>query len=179
MPEARIRDEVGSDRFHGGLLYESSAQMHMGSFAAGLADAADRRGARIFENAAVTRLEPLGRRSGTRVRDDPGHRPGEAGAARHRRLRAAVPFGCFRRRIVPVGSFIIATEPLGESRARQHLPTRRNATTSLNIGHYFRISPDDRLIFGGRPASRRRARSRTRKSGAHPARRACWRRSRS
>ena len=55
-----------------------------------------------------------------------------------------------RRRIVPVGSFVIATEPLAPDQIAAIMPTRRTAVTTKNIGHYFRMSPDDRLIFGGR-----------------------------
>jgi len=49
-----------------------------------------------------------------------------------------------------VGSFIIATEPLDKGLLDRMLPHRRNYVTSRNIGNYFRVSPDDRLIFGGR-----------------------------
>ena len=59
VPRERIREEIGSDSFHGGLLYRKSAQMHMGRFGLGLADAAKRHGARIFENAPVTALKRL------------------------------------------------------------------------------------------------------------------------
>lgn len=60
------------------------------------------------------------------------------------------PFRYFRRRMVPIGSFVIATEPLSRTQLDAVMPTRRTATTSLNIGNYFRIAPDDRLIWGGR-----------------------------
>ena len=60
------------------------------------------------------------------------------------------PFFYFRRRIIPVGSFIIATEPLSENVLGDLMPTRRTATTTRHIGHYFRITPDNRLLFGGR-----------------------------
>ena len=60
------------------------------------------------------------------------------------------PLPFFRRRIVPVGSFIVTTEPLTPERIDTIMPTRRTAVTTKNIGNYFRISPDDRLIFGGR-----------------------------
>ena len=148
VPKARIRDEVGSDLYHGGLVFGKSAQMHMGKFAAGLADAANRRGARIFENAAVTRLDRLA---------GGGHAVATTrGTVRAKQVLLATgtsasgPFGFFRRRIIPVGSFIVATEPLARAVLDSIMPTRRNATTSLNVGHYFRISPDDRLILGGR-----------------------------
>ncbi|WP_035655540.1 FAD-binding oxidoreductase, partial [Bradyrhizobium sp. STM 3809] len=59
-------------------------------------------------------------------------------------------FGYFRRRIIAVGSFIIATRPLTEAEADAVLPGRRTYVNSMNIGNYFRLSPDNRLIFGGR-----------------------------
>nr|WP_259408374.1 FAD-binding oxidoreductase [Streptomyces akebiae] len=49
-----------------------------------------------------------------------------------------------------VGSFVIVTEPLGEERARQFIPNNRVVVSSKNIGHYIRITPDNRLAFGGR-----------------------------
>ena len=53
-------------------------------------------------------------------------------------------------RIAPVGSFIIATEPLDASVCDDLLPTRRMASDSKNLLNYFRITPDNRLLFGGR-----------------------------
>ena len=147
QPE-NTRQEVGSDRFHGGLLYKKSAQMHMGQFGAGLATAARRNGARIYENAAVNGLKRL---SGAR------HLVSTArGAITASQVLIATgpsmrgPFFYFRRRVIPIGSFIIATEPLAAAQLDSIMPTRRTATTTLNIGNYFRIAPDDRLIFGGR-----------------------------
>src|ERR1700736_4429700 len=54
-PES-IRDEVGSDAFYGGLIQATSAQLHPGKFGIGLAEAASRSGARIYETAAGTAL---------------------------------------------------------------------------------------------------------------------------
>jgi glycine/D-amino acid oxidase-like deaminating enzyme len=148
VPPERIRDEVRSDQFHGGLVFRKSAQMHMGRFGTGLADAAVRHGARIFENAPVTALRRL---------QGAAHQiTTPRGSLRAKQVLVATgasqkgPFFHFRRRVVPVGSFIIATEPLGQAQIDSIMPTRRNATTSMNIGHYFRISPDNRLIWGGR-----------------------------
>ena len=54
------------------------------------------------------------------------------------------------RRIMPVGTYIVATEPLGESTARALLP-RNTAVTDINwVLDYFRRSADHRLLFGGR-----------------------------
>lgn len=148
VPPDGLRDEVGSDAFHGGVLFRKSAQMHMGKFGAGLARAAVRYGARIFEH---TPLEGLQRLQGA------AHRlTTPRGSAIARQVLIATgasqrgPFPWVRRRVIPVGSFIIATEPLNLAQLDSIMPTRRTATTSKHIGNYFRISPDDRLIFGGR-----------------------------
>ena len=51
---------------------------------------------------------------------------------------------------MPVGSFVIATRPLSDAEAAETLPGNRTYVTSMNIGNYFRLAPDRRLIFGGR-----------------------------
>ena len=148
LSKDELRAELGSDAFHGGLLYAKSANMHMGKFVCGLADAAVRAGARIYEHAPVTKLRRLG-----------GYRH-EVTSARGTVIANQVltvtgasvrgPFAYFRRRIVPIGSFIIATEPLGVELLDVLMPKRRTITTSKNIGFYFRVTPDQRLLFGGR-----------------------------
>lgn len=148
VPAARLREEVGSDHFHGGLVHKKSAQLHMGRFGSGLAEAARRHGATLFEDAPVTRLAPAP--GGGRTVVTP------RGTVTAKQVLIATgasmtgPFGYFRRRIVPVGSFILATAPLSAAEADSVMPTRRNATTTKNIGNYFRLAPDNRLIWGGR-----------------------------
>ncbi|APA89510.1 FAD-binding oxidoreductase (plasmid) [Paraburkholderia sprentiae WSM5005] len=148
VPPEQIHKEIASDSFFGGLVQRNGMQMHMGKFGVGLGEAAARRGAQIYENAPVTNLKPLG---------------GNAfevecplGTVRAERVLIATgtsqvgPLHWFRRRIAPVGSFIVATEPLGKARVDALLPTRRSYVTTLNIGNYFRATPDERLLFGGR-----------------------------
>jgi glycine/D-amino acid oxidase-like deaminating enzyme len=60
------------------------------------------------------------------------------------------PLQWFRRRMAPVGSFIIATAPLATEQLDALLPKRRTYVTSRHIGNYFRTTADNRLIFGGR-----------------------------
>ena len=144
----RIRDEVDSSAFFGGLLQTKGAQMHVGKFGVGLAEAAARSGARIYENAAVTGLK---KRGGGKFHVI--SRRGTIDAAQVFVATGATtsgPFGWFRRRIVPVGSFIIVTEPLDPLILGRLLPKARNYITSKNIGNYFRPTPDHRLLFGGR-----------------------------
>jgi glycine/D-amino acid oxidase-like deaminating enzyme len=148
VPRDQLGDEIGSDRFYGGLLQTRSAGLHVGRFGVGLAEAAARRGARIHEHAPVTDVKPRGQGS-FRVTSP-------LGTIEARQLLVATgcssdhPFGWFRRRLAPVGSFIIATEPLDRGLLDRLFPTRRLYVTSRVIGNYFRTGDDDRLVFGGR-----------------------------
>jgi glycine/D-amino acid oxidase-like deaminating enzyme len=145
----RIQEEIGSSGFHGGLLQRTSAQLHVGRFGIGLAHAAAATGAAIFEQAPVTDLiaRPTGGWTVVTGRGSLDARQvlvATGGAPRQR------PFAWFRRRLVAIGSFIIATEPLPAGLVERLFPQRRNYVTSRIIGNFFRLSPDDRLIFGGR-----------------------------
>jgi glycine/D-amino acid oxidase-like deaminating enzyme len=148
----RVRDEVASERFVGGLLQKKSAQMHMGRFAAGLGEAAQRSGAQIHLNSPVLKLQRQGQTEAHIV-----HTP--RGTVRAKQVLVATgatlhggygTFGWLRRRIVGIGSFIVVTEPLGAERAQALLAGRRTYVTVANIHHYFRMTPDHRLVFGGR-----------------------------
>ncbi|UZE16026.1 NAD(P)/FAD-dependent oxidoreductase [Pseudomonas sp. B21-054] len=144
----KIRDEVDADGFFGGMLQANGAQMHMGKFGVGLGEAAVRNGARVFEQAAVTGIErlPNGNHLLTSTR----------GVIEARQVLVATggsmkgPFQWFRRRIAPVGSFVIATKPLPDELLDQLLPKRRTYVTSRIVGNYFRTTVDNRLVFGGR-----------------------------
>jgi glycine/D-amino acid oxidase-like deaminating enzyme len=59
-------------------------------------------------------------------------------------------FGWLRKQLICVGSFIIVTEPLGADRALSVTPRRRMVVDTKNVGHYIRLTPDNRLMFGGR-----------------------------
>lgn len=147
----RVRAEVQSERFHGALLYKRSGQMHMGRFAQGLALAAQRHGAQIHTGTCVQRIERV-QGQVHRLHTSRGTVLASqvlvaTGATRHGGYRS---FGWLRRRIVPIGSFIITTAPLGAERAAALLAGRRTYVTVANIHHYFRLTPDHRLVFGGR-----------------------------
>ncbi|WP_372675075.1 NAD(P)/FAD-dependent oxidoreductase [Aquicoccus sp.] len=156
-PDARwldrdaLRDEIGSDAFYGACLQPKSTMMHMGRYVSALARAASGHGARIWETAPVT---------GRRKKDGIWHLDTPRGTLRAERVIAATgaysgavqgaPLQPFRKRIISVGSFIVATRPLTDAEVAATLPGNRTCVTSMNIGNYFRLSPDNRLIFGGR-----------------------------
>ncbi|MDS9469930.1 FAD-binding oxidoreductase [Paracoccus sp. MBLB3053] len=139
--------EIGSEQFHGAMLQKKSAMMHMGRFVSGLAGAVTRRGAQIHEDAPVTARREMGR--GWALETPRGSVTADKVLLA---TGAYTPpaFGWFRRRIVPVGSFLLATRVLAPDEVRATLPGNRTCVTSMNIGNYFRLSPDNRLIFGGR-----------------------------
>lgn len=148
IPADKIRDEVGTEGFFGGMLQAHGAQMHMGKFGVGLGEAAVRHGARVFEQAAVTDIVRL---------PNGNHRLSTPrGVIEARQVLVATggsmkgPFQWFRRRIAPVGSFIIATEPVAPQVLDQLLPNRRTYVTSRVMGNYFRTTVDNRIVFGGR-----------------------------
>lgn len=146
--QADLSSEVGSERYFGGLVYGKSASMHVGRFVRGLAEAAARRGVAVHERAPMIGLRP-----------SPGE--GHAIETPKGRLQAkqvllasgisqAGPLGWIRRRIVPVGAFLIVTEPLPVATLDRLLPRRRNAVDTKNLVTYFRTTPDNRLLLGGR-----------------------------
>jgi glycine/D-amino acid oxidase-like deaminating enzyme len=147
VPRSELAGEIGSEQYHGGLLQPQGAQMHVGKFGVGLAEAAVRAGALVFQDAAVQDIERIS--GGFRVRSARGDiTAGQLFLATGN--SSLGPFGHFRRRLVSVGSFIIATQPLPREVLDRIAPSRRNYVTTRNIGNYFRITPDDRLLFGGR-----------------------------
>ena len=147
LTAAELKGEVASTAFHGAMLSQKSAMMHMGRFVSGLAGAAARHGATIFETAPVTGVKSSG---GTYELTTPRGRVKADNVFLATGAYTSGPFGYFRRRVVPVGSFVVATRPLSQAEIQATVPGNRNFVTSLNIGNYFRLSPDNRLIFGGR-----------------------------
>jgi glycine/D-amino acid oxidase-like deaminating enzyme len=148
VPKAELPSEIGSDRYHGAAIDPQGAGLHVGKFTRGLAEAAARLGVDIHEKAPVEQIHRLGGTSHELVTP--------RGRVRANQVLVATsgytgrPFRWLQVRIAPVGSFIIVTEPLGKEVCDQLMPTRRMASDSKNLLYYFRITPDQRLLFGGR-----------------------------
>ena len=147
VPKAELRREIGSDSFHGAIVDSQSASLHVGKYIRGLGDAAERAGVTIHEQAPVLSLTKRG--SSHELETPRGRIHADqvllATGAYTRR-----PFRWQQVRIAPVGSFIIATEPLDAGVCDDLLPNRRVASDSKNLLNYFRLTPDNRLLFGGR-----------------------------
>jgi glycine/D-amino acid oxidase-like deaminating enzyme len=144
---AELRAEIDSPRYRGGLLDPAAGGLHPGRYCSGLAAAAVRAGATIVEG-----VEVLGvRRSGEAATLPTSLGPMSAAevlVATNGYTGAAFPG--LRRRVVPIGSYVVATARLEVSVARGLLPRARVMSDTWNLLHYFRLSDDGRLVFGGR-----------------------------
>jgi glycine/D-amino acid oxidase-like deaminating enzyme len=147
VSRADQRSEVGTDCYHGLMVDERSGAINPARYVHGLAAAVVRAGASIATGVAVTGVQRES--SGWRVATSTG-----AVSARNVLVATngytgrATPN--LQRRFVPIGSYIIATEPLTPDQAAAILPKKRMAFDSRNFLHYFRVTPDRRLLFGGR-----------------------------
>ena len=147
VPRADQRAEIGSDAYHGVLVDERSAGLNPARFVQGLAGAAIGHGAAIVTGIGVTAVDRHG--DGWRVRTTAGEiEAGDVLMATNGYTDGASP--ALQRRFIPIGSYIIATEPLDESQAAALLPRRRMAFDSKHFLYYFRVTADRRLLFGGR-----------------------------
>jgi gamma-glutamylputrescine oxidase len=145
------RDElpqfVASDRYRLGLHDANSGHLQPLKYVRGLAAAAARQGAQVHEGTRA--LSFAQHADGVAVRTAAG-----TVQARHLLLAGNAWLGPvaprLARRILGVGTYIVATEVLGQARAQALLP-RNAAVTDINwVLDYFRRSSDHRLLFGGR-----------------------------
>ena len=151
VPRTELQSEIGSSIYYGGMVDEVSAGLNPAQYVAGLAGAAARAGAAIFEGTRVEKIEREARQGaqGWRVATSRGAlwaRDVFAGTSGY--SGAATP--ALQRKIVPLGSYIIATEPLPERLARELSPHNRMIFDSKRFLYYFRLTPDRRMLFGGR-----------------------------
>jgi glycine/D-amino acid oxidase-like deaminating enzyme len=157
VPRADQREELNSDYYHGGMVVEATGSVHAGKYARGLALAAARAGATLVSGARVAGI--AAERSGFRLATSRGDmRAGAVLLATNgyaRRAEDAGPLPWLTRRIIPVASYIIATEPLGRDRVRALFPTLRMIADTKRVLNYFRPSPDGtRVLWGGRASFR-------------------------
>jgi glycine/D-amino acid oxidase-like deaminating enzyme len=161
MPAADQRAEIGTDAYFGVMVDERSGALNPARYVDRLAATACRAGAAIVEHTRVTRVSRRGSRwivtTGRGAID-----AGELLVATNGYTDEAVPW--LQKRLVPIGSYIIATEPLAPADAAALLPAGRMAFDSKHFLHYYRLSRDHRLLFGGRAQFTRPTRESTRRA---------------
>jgi glycine/D-amino acid oxidase-like deaminating enzyme len=148
-----LRSEIGSAIYYGAMVDEVSAGLNPARYVAGLASAAAKAGATIFEKTKVEKVERAARQGvqGWRITTTRGSLWAHAVfAGTSGYTGAATP--ALRRKIIPIGSYIITTEVLPEKLARELSPRNRMIYDSKNYLYYYRLTPDNRMLFGGRAA---------------------------
>ena len=151
LSRSEQRDGIGSDFYHGGILYPAHASLHPAKFHQGLLDRVLQAGVQVL---ARTEVETIGKeRDGFQIES-------RAGSMRARDVIVATNGYTGRltpglqRRVIPIGSYIIATELLPESLTSRLIPNNRVISDSRKIVFYFRLSEDRRrVVFGGRVAA--------------------------
>jgi len=146
---AEVGDWVASKRFHAGVFDPQSGHLHSLKYCLGLAAAARAAAVRVFENSAAFQIErgdqPVVRTAAGEV------------ACRFVVLAGNVYLNDYDKRvapelmprIMPVGTYIITTEPMDQARADALIRQRAAAHDNNLILDYFRLTADNRLLFGG------------------------------
>jgi len=148
-----LRFEIGSDIYFGGLVDETSAGLNPALYVAGLAHAARRTGACLYDH---TRVEKIQADSQSGARKFLLSTSQGAVAAREVILASGAyttnVAPALHKKIIPIGSYIIATEVLPRDLARELSPRNRMIFDSKHFLYYYRLTPDNRMLFGGRAA---------------------------
>ena len=140
-------DEIGSREFHGAVRYARTGGLHPARFHAGLARLARAAGARVHHHCPATSIERAG--AGFRVVIPRGAVAAkDVIVATNAYADGLLP--ALRRRVLPIGSFIITTEPLADDVLDVISPRRRMFVDTKNFLFYWRTTPDGRVLFGGR-----------------------------
>ena len=153
IEKSDLPGEIGSAIYHGGLVDEVSAGLNPARYVAGLSGAAIRAGAEIHEKTRVTRLQRNSRNgnSGWRVTTSRGEMHAQDILIATSGYTGEIT-PLLQKKLIPIGSFIIVTEILTEMSARELNPRGRMIYDSKNYLYYFRLTPDRRMLFGGRAA---------------------------
>ncbi|HBS30264.1 MAG TPA: FAD-dependent oxidoreductase [Parvularcula sp.] len=141
-----LRRHVAADVYCGGLVDARAGHCHPLNLVLGEARAAETLGARIFENAPVLEIIEGAQHA---VRTEKGEVRAKtiilAGNAYHRLAKKAL--GGY---MLPAQTFMMATAPLGEARAKALIPNNLAVADANWVLDYFRRTPDHRILFGGR-----------------------------
>ena len=145
LSRAEMREEVASACYVGGRMDEEGGHLHPLRFVLGMAEAAARAGVRIFEGSRVERI-----RWGSPARVSTAHGAVDAGyvvLAGNAYLGRLEPR--IESRIMPIVNHVLATEPLGERRARSLIRSGACVHSTRFVVDYYRCTADHRLLFGG------------------------------
>lgn len=145
LDQAALQQELHSTLYYGGVLNLGAAHLHPLNYALGLAQAAQQAGVLIYERSPV-----LSYRDGTQVEVSTGQGAVTANyliLACNGYLDNLEPK--VAARVMPINNYIVATEPLSPAQVQDLIPNRYAVADSAFVVNYFRLSADNRLLFGG------------------------------
>ena len=149
VPPAETTSELGTEAYHGGAVMPAHASLHPARYAAGLASRATQAGSVIATNTRVDGIATEGNR--VTVRTSRGTiQARDVIVATNGYTGAATPG--LRRRVIPIGSYVIATEPLDPAVMQRIMPKKRVISDTRKVVYYYRPSPDHTRV-GVRPAA--------------------------
>ncbi len=150
VPKAEQRGEIGSDLYHGGVVFPAHAALDPAKYHAGLHSRALGAGVTVIAHCPVTSIE---RGAGGFTVTTPRGTVAARNVAICTNGYTGTVTPWQRRRVIPIGSYIIATEPLSPALAAELMPTNRVMSDTRKLIFYYRLSPDrTRMLFGGRVA---------------------------
>ena len=148
VPRDEQRREIGTDAYYGGVVYPKHAALDPGRYHAGLLDRVLTAGASVHARTRVEGIEREGQ--GFTLRTARGTlRARDVVLATNGYTGPVTPW--LRRRVIPIGSYVIATEPLAPGVLDRLIPRDRVVSDTRRVIYYYRASPDRRrIVFGGR-----------------------------
>lgn len=146
IDRSELPSMINSPRFHGGVFDPRSGHLHPLKYSLGLAKAASASGVQIFEHSAASKI--------VRGARNIVHTAQGQVSAKHVVLAGNVYLQglapVLASRIMPVGTYIVGSEPMGDGVADDLIPSRAAICDTNFVLDYFRTTPDQRLLYGGR-----------------------------
>ncbi len=148
VPRSEQHRVLGTDAYYGGVIYPRHASLDPAKFHKGLVERALAAGAIIVEHCRATGIERHGK--GVSVTTERGTvRARDVIVATNGYTGTLTPWQ--RRRVIPIGSYVIATEPIPSALMDRLMPSQRIVSDTRKVVYYYRPSPDrSRIVFGGR-----------------------------
>lgn len=148
VPRAEQRREIGTDAYHGGIVLRKHASVDPGKYHQGLLQRVLDAGAQVVSFCPATAIERNG--TGFRVTTAQGViEARDVVVATNGYTGGLTPW--LQRRVIPIGSYMIATEPMDEAVIDRLIPRNRIVSDTRKVVYYYRASPDRRrILFGGR-----------------------------
>ena len=148
IPKNQIRNEIGSDAYYGALTDDISGGLHPSKYVFGLATAVANLGVQLCENTEVTKIEKNDSNNFRLISSKGDIIAKKIIIATNGYTDSLVPK--LKPLIFPVGSYIVVTEPLTKELQNIISPKKRMYYDSKRFLNYFRLTPDGRMLWGGR-----------------------------